>query len=136
MSILKTLRERHREGKKSIAVLVDPDKAEDASRLLHLTNLAAENCVDFFFVGGSLITTPNLGQVVKQIKDNVTIPVVLFPGNYMQVEPSADALLFLTLRRFRMINIRWPHVRRWRERCLDFNPFISTPAAGQKKRLA
>jgi putative glycerol-1-phosphate prenyltransferase len=34
---------------------------------------------------------------VKQIKDNVTIPVILFPGNYMQVEPSADALLFLSL---------------------------------------
>ena len=97
MSVLKTLRERHREGKKSIAVLVDPDKVDDTSRLLQLTNLATENCIDFFFVGGSLITTPNLSQVVKQIKDNVTIPVVLFPGNFMQVEPSADALLFLSL---------------------------------------
>ncbi|HKZ36909.1 MAG TPA: geranylgeranylglyceryl/heptaprenylglyceryl phosphate synthase [Chryseolinea sp.] len=97
MSVLKILRERHREGKKSIAVLVDPDKVDDTSRLLQLTNLATENCIDFFFVGGSLITTPNLGQVVKQIKDNVTIPVVLFPGNFMQVEPSADALLFLSL---------------------------------------
>jgi phosphoglycerol geranylgeranyltransferase len=97
MSILKTLRERHRDGKKSIAVLVDPDKVEDPTRLQLLTNLASENCVDFFFVGGSLITTSNLGQVVKQIKDNVTIPVILFPGNYMHVEPSADALLFLSL---------------------------------------
>lgn len=97
MSILKTLRERHCDGKKSIAVLVDPDKVEDPSRLQLLTNLATENCVDFFFVGGSLITTSNLGQVVKQIKDNVTIPVILFPGNYMHVEPSADALLFLSL---------------------------------------
>jgi phosphoglycerol geranylgeranyltransferase len=97
MSVLKILRERHRDGKKSIAVLVDPDKVEDTSRLLQLTNLATENCIDFFFVGGSLITTQNLGQVVKQIKDNVTIPVVLFPGNFMQVEPSADALLFLSL---------------------------------------
>jgi phosphoglycerol geranylgeranyltransferase len=97
MSILKTLRERHRDGKKSIAVLVDPDKVEDSSRLQSLTNLASENCIDFFFVGGSLITTSNLGQVVKQIKDNVTIPVILFPGNYMHVEPSADALLFLSL---------------------------------------
>ena len=50
MSILKTLRERHRDGKKSIAVLVDPDKVEDSSRLQMLTNLASENCIDFFFV--------------------------------------------------------------------------------------
>lgn len=97
MSVLKTLRDRYREGKKSVAVLVDPDKAEDASRLLQLINLASENCIDFFFVGGSLITTSNLAAVVRQIKENVTIPVVLFPGNSMQVEPTADALLFLSL---------------------------------------
>ncbi|AYB30747.1 geranylgeranylglyceryl/heptaprenylglyceryl phosphate synthase [Chryseolinea soli] len=97
MSVLKTLRDRHALGKKSIAVLVDPDKAEDPARLLQLVNLASENCIDFFFVGGSLVTTSNLAEVVKVIKENVTIPVVLFPGNSMQVEPTADALLFLSL---------------------------------------
>ena len=97
MSVLKTLRDRHALGKKSIAVLVDPDKAEDPARLLHLVNMASENCIDFFFVGGSLVTTSNLAEVVKVIKENVTIPVVLFPGNSMQVEPTADALLFLSL---------------------------------------
>jgi phosphoglycerol geranylgeranyltransferase len=97
MAIFKTLQERFREGKKSIAVLVDPDKAEDPSRLLHLINLASENCVDFFFVGGSLVTSPNLSEVVRKIKDNVSIPVVLFPGNSIQIEASADALLFLSL---------------------------------------
>jgi putative glycerol-1-phosphate prenyltransferase len=97
MSILKTLRDRHKEGKKSIAVLIDPDKVEDSSQLLQLINLASENCVDYFFVGGSLVTTTNLAEVVKKIKDNVNIPVVLFPGNSMQIEPTADALLFLSL---------------------------------------
>jgi len=97
MSVLKILRERYKQGKKSIAVLVDPDKAEDASKLHQLINLASENCIDFFFVGGSLVTTSNLSSVVRVIKENVTIPVVLFPGNSMQVEPTADALLFLSL---------------------------------------
>jgi phosphoglycerol geranylgeranyltransferase len=97
MSVHKTLRDRHRQGKKSIAVLVDPDKAEDPSKLLQLIHLASENCVDFFFVGGSLITTSNLASVVKLIKENVTIPVVLFPGNNMQIDATADALLFLSL---------------------------------------
>lgn len=97
MSILKNLQQKHRENKKSIAVLVDPDKAEDPSRLLYLINLASENCVDYFFVGGSLVTSANLSDVVKKIKDNVTIPVVLFPGNAIQVDASADALLFLSL---------------------------------------
>ncbi len=97
MSILKTLHDRHKEGKKSIAVLIDPDKVEDSTQLLQLINLASENCVDYFFVGGSLVTTTNLAEVVKKIKDNVNIPVVLFPGNSMQIEPTADALLFLSL---------------------------------------
>jgi phosphoglycerol geranylgeranyltransferase len=97
MSILKTLHDRHKEGKKSIAVLIDPDKVEESSQLLQLINLASENCVDYFFVGGSLVTTTNLAEVVKKIKDNVNIPVVLFPGNSMQIEPTADALLFLSL---------------------------------------
>lgn len=97
MSVLKSLQQRHAEKKKSIAVLVDPDKAEDPSKLLHLINLASENCVDYFFVGGSLVTSTNLSEVVRCIKKNVTIPVVLFPGNAIQVDASADAILFLSL---------------------------------------
>jgi phosphoglycerol geranylgeranyltransferase len=97
MNVLNTLRDRYRQKKKSIAVLIDPDKVEDTSRLNHLINLASENCVDFFFVGGSLVTTTNLSEIVKLIKKNVTIPVVLFPGNSIQIEPGADALLFLSL---------------------------------------
>jgi putative glycerol-1-phosphate prenyltransferase len=97
MKILETLAERSRAGKKSIAVLVDPDKVTDSGQLQHLINLASENLVDFFLVGGSLVTTTNMAEVVKQIKDNVSIPVILFPGNSMQIEPAADALLFLSL---------------------------------------
>jgi len=97
MSVLNSLRDRHRQGKKSIAVLVDPDKVEDTTRLQQLINLANENCVDYFFVGGSLVTTTNLSDVVKVIKENVAIPVILFPGNAIQIEPNADALLFLSL---------------------------------------
>src|SRR6185503_276782 len=91
------MREKCRLGKKSIAVLIDPDKVEDHSKLHYLMNLANENCVDYFFIGGSLLTTSNLSEVVKTIKKNVNLPVVLFPGNSMQIEPSADAILFLSL---------------------------------------
>jgi phosphoglycerol geranylgeranyltransferase len=97
MSVLDTLRTKAKQGRKSIAVLVDPDKVEDSTKLQHLINLASENCIDYFFVGGSLITTTNLAEVVKQIKDSVKIPVVLFPGNSIQIEPTADAILFLSL---------------------------------------
>lgn len=98
MKIIEILNERHRIGKKSIAVLIDPDKVEDASRLTHLINLGTENCIDFFLVGGSLITTPNLNEVINIIKENVSsVPVILFPGNAQQVDPAADGILFLSL---------------------------------------
>jgi phosphoglycerol geranylgeranyltransferase len=97
MNVLSVLRDRHKAGKKSIAVLIDPDKVEDTAKILPLINLCNENCVDFFFVGGSLITATNLSEVVRKIKEHVNIPVVLFPGNSMQIESSADALLFLSL---------------------------------------
>jgi phosphoglycerol geranylgeranyltransferase len=97
MTILDSLRERARVRRKSIAVLVDPDKAEDSAKLQHLINLANENCIDYFFVGGSLVTTTNMSEVVTTIKENVSIPVVIFPGNSFQIEPNADAILFLSL---------------------------------------
>jgi putative glycerol-1-phosphate prenyltransferase len=97
MKILESLEAAHQQGKKLLAVLVDPDKVDDPSRLNTLLRLANENCVDFFFVGGSLITTTNLGQVIKQMKESASIPVVLFPGSSLQVDASADAILFLSL---------------------------------------
>lgn len=98
MKIIEILQERQRVGKKSIAVLIDPDKACDAHKLRHLIHLGTENCIDFFFVGGSLITTPNLSEVINCIKENVSsVPVVLFPGNAQQIDPGADAILFLSL---------------------------------------
>ncbi len=97
MSILEVIQQRHLAGKKSIAVLVDPDKVDDVSKLRHLIHLANENCIDFFFVGGSLITTSNLSEVIQAIKEDVSIPVILFPGSSLQIDPSADAILFLSL---------------------------------------
>lgn len=97
MYLLDSLKEKQKLGKKSIAVLIDPDKVNDLTHLHQLINLASENCVDYFFVGGSLVTTTNLSDIVREIKDHVTLPVVLFPGNSIQIDPSADALLFLSL---------------------------------------
>jgi putative glycerol-1-phosphate prenyltransferase len=97
MSILNLLSQKQAVGKKSIAVLIDPDKVTDRVQLQYLIDLASENCVDYFLIGGSLVTSSNLSEIISQIKQSVTLPVILFPGNAMQIEPSADALLFLSL---------------------------------------
>ncbi len=88
--------ENKRQGKKSFAVLVDPDKTNltKADELINLCNAAK---VDFIFVGGSLVVSDHLEELVQHIKKECDIPVVLFPGSPSQVTPFADALLYLSL---------------------------------------
>jgi phosphoglycerol geranylgeranyltransferase len=83
-------------GKKQLAVLIDPDKS--LSRGLESTAKLAADCkVDLFFVGGSLLTSNRLENCIEVLKKNCHIPVVLFPGNTMQISRNADAILFLSL---------------------------------------
>lgn len=82
-------------GIKSFAVLLDPDKLDEAS-CMDLIDISHDN-VDYFFVGGSLLMKSNLNAIVRTLKNNCNIPVVLFPGNYLQIDPSADAILLLSL---------------------------------------
>lgn len=83
-------------GKKLFSILIDPDK-QDAKTLITIVEKAKKVKTDFFFVGGSLLTNNNLDKCIETLKDNSDIPVVLFPGNAMQVNDKADAILFLSL---------------------------------------
>ncbi len=83
-------------GKKSLAVLFDPDDTSEQN-LIKSLNVCLENKVDYLFVGGSLVTSSNLHEVVSMIKSYTDIPCVLFPGNAIQIDASADAILFLSL---------------------------------------
>ncbi len=79
-----------------MAVLVDPDKQSDGEHE-KIARLAQDAGVDFFFVGGSLLTSDSLFHCIRILKDNSNIPVILFPGNTYQVARNADAMLFLSL---------------------------------------
>uniref|UniRef100_UPI0040475C45 geranylgeranylglyceryl/heptaprenylglyceryl phosphate synthase n=1 Tax=Roseivirga sp. TaxID=1964215 RepID=UPI0040475C45 len=79
-----------------MALLVDPDDLNEGG-MKAIVNAAIENKVDYFLVGGSLITSNNLESVVDAIKAFSTIPCILFPGNAIQIHPEADAILFLSL---------------------------------------
>jgi putative glycerol-1-phosphate prenyltransferase len=84
------------QSNKAFAVLIDPDKINDAL-LLKTIAIALEAKVDFFFVGGSLVVTNTLDHIVAIIKQHCAIPVILFPGSPDQITPKADALLYLSL---------------------------------------
>src|SRR5574343_729550 len=87
---------RKRSGKKSFAVLIDPDKV-NAKSIATLVELSVEAKVDYFFVGGSLVISHHLDECIQQIKAACSIPVILFPGSPSQVSKYADALLYLSL---------------------------------------
>jgi len=90
------LLEKKQQGQKSFAVLIDPDKVDEAA-IDRLTRLATEARADYLFVGGSLVITNHLDKVVQRIKQHCTIPVILFPGSPSQISVHADALLYLSL---------------------------------------
>ena len=81
--------------RKMVAQLVDPDKFSEES--LSLTAMHANEAkVDLFLAGGSLTNTP-VGYLIEKIRQVSGIPVVLFPGNLIQLTASADAIFFLSL---------------------------------------
>src|SRR5262249_36865974 len=94
--IYHSLAEKKKQGKKSFAVLIDPDKVNN--RVLdELMELAVSAKVDYLFVGGSLVISNHLDECVQHIKQNCDIPVILFPGSPSQISKYADALLYLSL---------------------------------------
>ncbi|HMW37977.1 MAG: geranylgeranylglyceryl/heptaprenylglyceryl phosphate synthase [Saprospiraceae bacterium] len=84
------------QGKKSVAVLIDPDHHKLANLEATLT-IANRQHVDYFFVGGSLIIQDRMDECLRLIRERSSIPAVLFPGNCFQISEYADALLFLSL---------------------------------------
>ena len=96
MNLYTSILEKKAKGKKLFAILIDPDKQKN-SVLSLIVQKANEANVDYFFVGGSLLTNDNLDECIKTIKNNSNIPVILFPGNAMQINKNADGILFLSL---------------------------------------
>ncbi len=90
------LRHNLRDGRKAFAVLLDPDKVELSSFPFMLAE-SMRHGVDFFFVGGSLITRYASDEIIAAIRRHTDIPAILFPGNSLHIEPSADAILLLSL---------------------------------------
>lgn len=82
-------------AKKSIALLLDPDKAK-GDLLQNILKTANESKTDYIFAGGSLTFT-SIDNLISDIKKLSSIPVILFPGNLLQLTLKADVILLLSL---------------------------------------
>ena len=81
--------------KKSVALLLDPDKA-DRETLKGILKIASEYKADYIFTGGSL-TFNSIDSLIDSIRESCKIPVILFPGNLLQLSHKADAIFLLSL---------------------------------------
>ena len=95
--VLKFLDAARSEGRKLLAVLIDPDFGQDEAALERTVQNACMAKADLLFVGGSLMTSTAFDRCVERVKGLSDRPVVLFPGSPAQLSRHADAVLFLSL---------------------------------------
>lgn len=84
------------DGQKLLAILLDPDKIvwENLDHLLLKIN---QSPATHIFVGGSIVQTTILEDLMTELKQKTMLPVIIFPGDPSQISSQADAILFLSL---------------------------------------
>ncbi len=95
-SIYSKILSSKQKGKKLLAILLDPDKLKPEKIEEVTTNIDPKE-VDFIFIGGSTVKNGITEVFVKKLKSFTEIPLVLFPGDFSQINKYADAILFLSL---------------------------------------
>ncbi len=82
--------------KNGIAVLVDPEKFVKTENNVFYEKLKVAQ-PNFIFVGGSTVSKKDFDKCISSLKENTSIPIVIFPGASHQIHEAADAILFLSL---------------------------------------
>ncbi len=94
--VFSIIKQNKSKGNKSLALLLDPDKVDLKNPqvlLEYLENISP----DIVLVGGSLMLSHKLDQLVQLIKLETAFKTVLFPGNTLHLSHLADGILFLSL---------------------------------------
>jgi len=83
-------------NQKLLAILLDPDKIV-WERITDLINKINQSPATHVFIGGSLVKSNMLDDLIIRIKQDCVLPIVLFPGHPSQISNYADGILFLSL---------------------------------------
>ena len=83
-------------NEKLLAVLIDPDKMKLANVASFISKVN-QSIATHVFVGGSEVDAGLTETIVIEIKKHTKLPVVLFPGDVIQITDKADGILFLSL---------------------------------------
>jgi len=93
----KYIEEKTSEGKGVFMALIDPEK-QSPEKGLELAKMMEEGGADVIMLGGSIgAQGPEVENTARLIKENVKIPLHIFPGNVGNVTNHADSLYFMSL---------------------------------------
>lgn len=84
------------ENHKIHMTLIDPDE-QSPQEAVQMAVDAQKAGSDAIMLGGSITDQEVLNLTAKALKENVDIPIILFPGNVTGVSKYADAVLFMSL---------------------------------------
>jgi len=93
----KNILEQISEIEHGLAILVDPDKFMTIKHKDEWVSRVNTLKPEFLFIGGSVVSKIDFDMCVELLSEKVGVPLVIFPGNFDQIHPGADALLFLSL---------------------------------------
>jgi putative glycerol-1-phosphate prenyltransferase len=96
VNIYQNILSAKQEGKKLLAVLIDPEKIE-LENIFSFFEKVHQSITTHIFVGGSTDNENQTENVVAAIKQATHLPVILFPGDVSQISKKADGILFLSL---------------------------------------
>jgi len=85
-----------REGSVHLSLL-DPDRIQPSEAALRANVLEAAGTTAIMIGGSTVVSVPQLDDVVKAVKDEVKVPVILFPSNITGISQFADAIWFMSL---------------------------------------
>lgn len=94
-TIFRTILLNRENKKKMLAVLVDPEKCT-GRRIAGVIAMLKMAVPDFVFIGGSH-AVKSLDSMIELIKEEINVPVILFPGDASQFSYHANAMLYLSL---------------------------------------
>lgn len=94
--ILQQILEAKSQNRKAHWVLLDPDDFTIVNAV-KTARVSQDHGVSALLVGGSLIHSDDIDIFVKSLREAVSIPVIIFPGDATQLSKHASALLYLSL---------------------------------------
>jgi phosphoglycerol geranylgeranyltransferase len=77
--------------------LIDPEKVTTVQAVQIAEQSQYSGTAAIMIGGSTFVSQDHLDNVVKEIKEKVKIPVVLFPNNITGISRHADAMLFMSL---------------------------------------